>query len=66
MERYFSKKRKGDSSSLSNSPNVRETVENRVRGEVELNLNDIVSDPGLRKPIEEFDIAIRDQVRRVF
>ncbi|KAH7681210.1 Ribonuclease H-like protein [Dioscorea alata] len=30
------------------------------------NFNDIVSNPGLRKPIEDFDIGIRDQVRRKY
>ncbi|KAH7650966.1 Ribonuclease H-like protein, partial [Dioscorea alata] len=30
------------------------------------NFNDIVSDPGLRKPIEDFDNRIRDQVRREY
>ncbi|XP_039143947.1 LOW QUALITY PROTEIN: zinc finger MYM-type protein 1-like [Dioscorea cayenensis subsp. rotundata] len=31
--------------------------------DVNFNSNDIISDPGLRKPIENFDIKIRDQVR---
>ncbi|XP_039130951.1 uncharacterized protein LOC120267379 [Dioscorea cayenensis subsp. rotundata] len=29
--------------------------------DVNFNSNDIISDPGLRKPIEDFDIGIRDQ-----
>ena len=33
---------------------------------IELNLNDIISDPELRKPIENFDIYIRDQARREY
>ncbi|KAH7668896.1 Ribonuclease H-like protein, partial [Dioscorea alata] len=34
--------------------------------DVNFNSNDIVSDPGLRKPIEDFDVAFRDQVRREY
>ncbi|XP_042467270.1 zinc finger MYM-type protein 1-like [Zingiber officinale] len=63
MERFFKRTRSSGSSS-SNEPNVIEQVENQSR--VELNLDDIVSDPGLRKPIEEFDITIRDQARREY
>ena len=33
---------------------------------VVLNLDDTVVDPGLRKPIYEYDVGIRDQVRRKF
>ena len=31
-----------------------------------MNLNDIVSDLGKRKPIEEFNVSIRDRVRREY
>ncbi|XP_041997948.1 zinc finger MYM-type protein 1-like [Salvia splendens] len=41
-------------------------MKNQPRREVELNLNDIVGDPGKRKPIEEFDVSIRDRVRREY
>ncbi|XP_042008944.1 zinc finger MYM-type protein 1-like [Salvia splendens] len=41
-------------------------MENQPRREVGLNLNDIVGDPGKRKPIEEFDVSIRDRVRREY
>ncbi|XP_042448856.1 uncharacterized protein LOC122033758 [Zingiber officinale] len=57
MERFFKPKRFRESSS--NDPNISEVVE--IQSHVELNVNDIVSDPGLRKSIEEFDISIRDQ-----
>ena len=33
---------------------------------IEFNSNDIIADPGKRKPIEEYDVAIRDQVRREY
>ncbi|XP_042387908.1 uncharacterized protein LOC121980001 [Zingiber officinale] len=59
MERFFKHKHFRESSS--NDPNISEVVE--IQSHVELNVNDIVSDPGLRKSIEEFDISIRDQVR---
>ncbi|XP_041995587.1 zinc finger MYM-type protein 1-like [Salvia splendens] len=36
-------------------------MENQPRREVGVNLNDIVGDPGKRKPIEEFDVSIRDR-----
>ena len=29
-------------------------------------LDDIISDPALRKPIENFDVGIRDQIRREY
>ncbi|XP_042401546.1 zinc finger MYM-type protein 1-like [Zingiber officinale] len=59
MERFFKPKRFREGSS--NDPNINKVVE--IQSHVELDLNDIVSDPGLRKSIEEFDISIRDQVR---
>ncbi|XP_039146840.1 zinc finger MYM-type protein 1-like [Dioscorea cayenensis subsp. rotundata] len=34
--------------------------------DVNFNSNDIISDPGLQKSIEDFDIGIRDQVRREY
>ncbi|XP_057788934.1 uncharacterized protein LOC131005850 [Salvia miltiorrhiza] len=64
MERYVKRIRSGSSS----DPNVRtgyEIVEVKPR-EVKLDLDDIVSDPGLRKPIDEFDVGIRDEVRREY
>ncbi|XP_057793084.1 uncharacterized protein LOC131009690 [Salvia miltiorrhiza] len=41
-------------------------VEVDVNVEVETNFEEYVRDPGLRRPIEEFDIAIRDQIRREY
>ena len=34
--------------------------------EIEINQDDIVSDPGLRKPIESFNVNIRDRIRREY
>ena len=63
MERFFKRIRNSGASS-SKQANVSEPMENQSH--VELNLDDIISDPGLRKPIEEFDVSIRDQVRREY
>nr|XP_027090422.1 zinc finger MYM-type protein 1-like [Coffea arabica] len=63
MERFFKPKRVRSGES-SNEPNISEPVQNQSC--VELNLNDIVSDPGLRKSVEKFDISLRDHVRREY
>ncbi|KAH7668712.1 Ribonuclease H-like protein [Dioscorea alata] len=36
------------------------------KSRVEFDPSDIIADPGLRKPIEEYDTGIRDQVRREY
>ena len=64
MEHFFKKKRRDELSSPTEP--IVEAMENQPRREVELNLNDIVSGPGKRKPIEEFDVSIRDRVRREY
>jgi hypothetical protein len=59
MERYYTKK---DASTLA-------TNESRVeqkRSHIEIDMNKIVADPGLRKPIEEFHHDIRDDARRAY
>lgn len=66
MEAYFKRIRKGDSSFSTRKPIANESMENHSRVEIELNLEEIVSDPKLRKPIEDFDIVIRDQARRAY
>ncbi|XP_057812334.1 uncharacterized protein LOC131026477 [Salvia miltiorrhiza] len=66
MKRFFSKKRRGESSSRSITPFIGANVEVEENVETETNFNEDVRDPGLRKPIDEFDIAIRDQVRREY
>ncbi|XP_042027249.1 uncharacterized protein LOC121774438 [Salvia splendens] len=52
----------------SSAPTTRivESVENQSTIEVELDWNDIDADPGKRKSIEAFDVAIRDRVRREY
>ncbi|XP_057791342.1 uncharacterized protein LOC131008485 [Salvia miltiorrhiza] len=64
MEHFFSKKRRGESSCHSITPFIGANVEANV--EAETNSKEYVRDPGLRKPIEEFDISIQDQVRREY
>ena len=59
MERYYAKK---DALRVA-------TNESRVelkRPRIELEMNDIVSDPGLRKPIDEFHHDIRYDARRAY
>lgn len=65
MERFFKRHRSGVSSS-SNVQSSNELVEYGGEEEVKLNLSDIVTDPGLRKPVDEFDVNIRDEVRREY
>ncbi|XP_042028087.1 zinc finger MYM-type protein 1-like [Salvia splendens] len=65
MEKYLKRCRSGSSSS-SNVTTGFEIVEIKPRGEVKLNLDEIVSDPGLRKPVDEFDVNVRDEVRREY
>jgi len=56
MEKYFSKK---DDSS-------KESRVEQKRPRIELDMNDIVADPGLRKPIDEFHPDIRDDARKAY
>lgn len=36
------------------------------KARIELDMDDIVADPGLRKPIDEFDPNIRDEAKRAY
>ena len=61
--------RKPRSVESSNTPNVArnsETDSSSKRPRIMFNPDDIIADPGLRKPIEEYDVGIRDQVRREY
>jgi len=58
MEQFFAKK---DASTSTQESRV---VQKRPR--IELDMNDIVADPGLRKPIDEFHHDIRDDARRAY
>lgn len=65
MDKYLIKRQRTVDSSNNQLPSSEESgVINNSR--VEFNPNDIVSDPGLRKSIEDFAIVIRDQVRREY
>ncbi|XP_057763641.1 uncharacterized protein LOC130984957 isoform X1 [Salvia miltiorrhiza] len=66
MERFFSKKRRGQPSCDSATPAIEVNVEVEANVEDETNFDEYVRDPGLRKPIEEFPITIRDQARREY
>jgi hypothetical protein len=61
MEKYYAKK---DASTSKIS-----TIESQVEPKsprIELDMNDIVVDLGLRKPIDEFHHDIRDNARRAY
>lgn len=55
MEKYF-KLKSGNNESGSSQKKAR----------VELNQSDIIADPGLRKPIDDYEKDIRDEVRRAY
>ena len=54
--------RSGESFNASKVPLDFESSEKNIS--TDFNLDDIVGDLGLPKPIEDFDVGIRDQVRR--
>ena len=58
MEKYYAKK------DVAASTQERRLDQKRPR--IELDMNDIVADPGLRKPIDEFHPDIRDDARRAY
>ena len=58
MEKYYAKK------DVAASTQERRLDQKRPR--IELDMNDIVADPGLRKPIDEFHHDIRDDARRAY
>ena len=75
MKRYFSSVPKSSVGSHSieqpvQTPNANTLSENveltSNLDEIEINQDDIVSDPGLRKPIESFNVNIRDRIRREY
>lgn len=65
MERYFKpiKKTSGTKGDVAEDENPKAEVAKKPRVGIVLNLDDVVADPGLRRPIEEYDVGIRDQVR---
>ena len=71
MKRYFSNVPKSSVGSHSfeqpiQTPSANTLSENveltSNLDEIEINQDDIVSDPGLRKPIESFNVNIRDRI----
>jgi hypothetical protein len=48
------------------NPEVHNNSTEYENGSVDLNPEDIVADPGLRKPIEELDVNVRDAARREY
>ena len=64
MERYLTKNT--SSSGTGNTLSTKGSGIEQKRARVELNMDDIIADPGFRKPIEEFDPAIRDEAKRAF
>jgi hypothetical protein len=61
---YFAKA-SNVTASATDGPSTREST-NKKKPRVEFNLLDIVSDPGNRKPIDEYAFEIRDQVKRAY
>ena len=75
MEKYFSKRLRSsveshsvEQPSQSAEVNIlNNNVELEVNpNEVEIDENDIVADPGLRKPIDSFNVNMRDRIRREY
>ncbi|CAA0835592.1 TTF-type zinc finger protein with HAT dimerisation domain [Striga hermonthica] len=64
MDKFVSKWKKSVSSSSSNVDLNDKDSGKRQRVEVELTEDDIVGDPGLQKPIDDYPFAIRDELRR--
>ncbi|KAH7670424.1 Ribonuclease H-like protein [Dioscorea alata] len=65
MDKFLIKRPRSEESS--NTPKVPlDSKSSEENINTNFNFNDIVSDPGLRKPIEDFDNGIRDQVRREY
>jgi len=58
MEKYYAKKDAAAS--------TQERRLDQKRPCIELDMNDIVADLGLRKPIDEFNHDIRDDARRAY
>ena len=63
MERYYPRE---DGSSRALVHQGEGSNAEHKRTWIELDMDDIVADPGLRKPIEEFDSNIRDEAKRAY
>jgi hypothetical protein len=65
MKRYFSRE-DGSSNSRDLIPQGEASNVENKRARIELDMDDIVVDPGLRMPIEAFDPNIRDEAKRAY
>ena len=63
MKKFYQLIVKSSTSSTSTSASVN-CITAQKRSRVEFDPNDIVTDPGLQKEIADYDVKIRDQVRR--
>ncbi|XP_022856489.1 zinc finger MYM-type protein 1-like, partial [Olea europaea var. sylvestris] len=75
MERFFQPKRKSipnsstsscGSSPATDSSRAQELLNNTKKSRAQFNVDDLVSDPGKRSPIESYDPNIRDVVRMAY
>ncbi|XP_039133244.1 zinc finger MYM-type protein 1-like [Dioscorea cayenensis subsp. rotundata] len=64
MERFFKSIPKSIETRTGSASDVSTVAQKKSR--VEFDPSDIIADPGLRKPIEEYDTGTRDQVRREY
>ena len=65
MLKYLKRKRDESTSEPINdpAPAIDEITE---QSSAFFNIDDVISDPGKRKPIESFEIAVRDRIRREY
>jgi hypothetical protein len=65
MDKFLFKNQKKDDS-ISKTIRTNESRVEQKRPRIKLDMNDIVADPGLRKPIDEFPREIRDDAKRAY
>jgi hypothetical protein len=65
MDKFLIKNQKKDAS-ISKTIRTNESRVEQKRPHIELDMDDIVADPGLRKPIDEFPHEIRDDAKRAY
>lgn len=68
MDKFVTKRARDmdESSHVVDSSHTCDANNENKKAKVEFNSDDIVSDPGLRKPIESFDVRLKDRVRREY
>jgi hypothetical protein len=65
MDKFLIKNQKKDAS-ISKTIRTNESRVEQKRPRIELDMDDIVADPGLRKPIDEFPHEIRDDAKSAY